>query len=271
MDHTFLYSTDSTRIDFDTHNVLQHTTSDNVPVHVFYEEQPQSKPELFYRPLGTTALNADAVWLFSIVSIAGIIIGLIHSRTNNFITQLLSLTVSDFHWRSIVDSLSLQNRMSIFLLHASFHILLAAIIYEVIIATNNHNILAFNGIVLYLLILAATILFIGVKIFIHKLIGYTFDTPEIARHIIVCKVLATDIYAILALPIAYIFPFIPENSYYALTIIAAILLCTLYFWRLLKSVKIILTDYLSLIYTFLYLCTVEAIPIVCIYKLFTVL
>lgn len=270
-DYTYLFQTDTARISTDLAAVKSFSGVSTAHTDYVTSISPSTDGQLIYKPLGHTALNADTVWLFAITIIAGLIIGIVRSRATLFFQQMLTLTYSGFHWRSVTESMTLQNYWPSRLLHTAFYILTAVIIYDIYIATGHTSVDDLSGIKLYGAILGATCLFYIFKFALHSIIGFTFDIPEVSKYIITCKIIATDIFAIVALPIALIFPFVRESDYFIMGAIACTAFVLLYFWKILKSVKIILSDYLSFLYSILYLCTVEAIPVVCIYKLLTMM
>lgn len=225
--------------------------------------------ELPYKELGQTALHPDSVWITLIATAAILIIGFTRTRSTTFIHQMLSLTTSTFNWHAVENAISLQERWTCRILYGVFFISISLVIYEITVSSGAADTIPIQGMALYATILAACIAFYLFQFIMRSIVGYAFDIPQTMHNVWICKILAADIFSIISLPIIIIFPFTPETNYTILTTIAIITITLMYIWRLLHSFRIITTDFLSLFYTILYLCAVEAIPMLCIAKTIT--
>ncbi len=267
MDNTLqLFSTDTLRLEHDM-PLAMHTVQPQSIVSAGYTEHSVTSTIFEYKELQQTPLNADMIWLFAFSTLAACVVGLARTLSPMFIGQLLSLIVSNFHWRAVTESLTMQNRVIGRILRLAFYVVSAVLLYEIFIATGHTTALGFSGIELYGFMLVSILIYFVLKYMLHAIIGFTFDIPEQTAHILACKKIATGILAIVCFPFAMIFPFVPENAYSFMITIIVIVVGFVYLWRILQSLKIILVDYLSIIYSFLYLCTVEAMPLAFVSKL----
>lgn len=267
MDNTlFLFQSDTLRAETDMQSVVGAMQSQSV-VNAIYPERAENIQYLEYKELQHTPLHADMVWLFALSAIVACVVGVVRALSPTFLGQMLSLLFSNFHWRSVVDSFLLQNNVVCKILRLSAYIVGAILLYEIFVATGHTEALGFSGLKLYGIILLCVYIFFLFKYILHSVIGFTFDIPQEITHLLICKKMAICIFAILSFPLAIVFPFVPEDNYTFMIVSIAILAGFVYLWRILKTLKIILTDYLSVFYSFLYLCTVEAIPIAIVCKL----
>lgn len=225
--------------------------------------------ELPYKELGETVLHQDSTWILTMFMIAILVIGYIRSHSATFIHQLLSLTTSSFNWHSVEDAISLHERWTCRILYGVYFISLSLLIYEIITAFGYGNATHLSGLALYGIIALLCIGFYLIQYIARAVVGYAFDIPNTIHSIWLCKILFANIMSIIALPVVIIFPFSPEHNYPILTIIAILLFTLMYIWRILHSFRLIISDFLSLFYTILYLCAVEAVPMVIIAKILT--
>lgn len=262
----YLFSADTIRTQHDLQSAIV-----SEPLHSVmmgqYVEKVEVHNGLEYKELQHAALYPDMIWLFALSALVACLVGLVRTISPSFIGQMLSLLFSDFHWRSVVDSLTLQNRVVSRILRYSFYVVLAILLYEIYHATGHSTMMGFSGIELYGLFFATVFIYFVVKYILIYIISFVFDIPEEMKYIIICKKLSSNIISVILFPVAMIFPFVPANTYILLVVIAVAIVGLVYLWRILKSLKIILTDYLSIFYSFLYLCTVEAIPMAFVCKL----
>ena len=232
------YSTDSSAVT---------TTTQHTPLH-------NSKR-------GETVLNADSLWLLAITTITLIVCGVIKIRNPHFLPSLISSIVSEQNFKRINTSQSLSNLLPTFLCKGIFYISITTVIYESIIATDFLPTYNIRGIALYGSILAIIFLLTGTKYIVNKIISFTFAIPSIVTQLNSNETISQCLAGITLIPFALLFPFANE-SHYPIFIYASItIIIGIYIWRLLKSLKIVLN-----FYVFLYLCTVEIAPLLCIYK-----
>lgn len=219
------------------------------------------KTNIKYLERGETTLHSDSSWLLIVTFISLILCGFVKLRTPYFIPSLLSSFVSEQSLKRINTTQSLSNMLPAFICQMVYYISISTIAYEIVKVCNltpNYN---GHGIKLFAVIFISIITLTRLKIILNKIIGFTFMTENTMSNINFYEVISICITGVLLLPIALLFPFTTETSYIPLTYISIAIIIILQLWRLLKSSKIVLN-----FYVFLYLCTVETAPILCIYK-----
>lgn len=263
-----LFSLKSSRSDNDRvvarlSTAADYDTSPNTAVHT--SVRPSSA--LPNKPLGQTSLGADSVWIF-IVSLIGLsFIGFIHMRFSPFISPMISLLTSSFNWRSVVESLKVQRFWAGRILFAASCILLSLAAYEIVTAAHLDQNLSFHGFKLFAIIFMLLVSALLFKILFNYLLGFAFDNTEPFSHLSTSRLLSYDILGVIVAPFVVILPFVREDSYPLICGIMIFMIISMYIWRLLSAAKFILSDYLSVFYSFLYLCAVELIPIAVICKI----
>lgn len=272
----YLFSSSSSRPYYDRIVASQAIASDYDRSPYAVTQQVTSRPSashsaLANKPLGQAALGADSVWLFMASLLSLSIVGFVHMRFAPFVSQILSLLTSTFNWRSVVDSLKVQRYWASRLIFASSCLLITLALYEIVTATRLDSHISFHGFRLFVALFAAVISYLFGKILFNYLLGFTFDNMESIHHVLISKLLAIDILGVLIAPLVVIIPFVGEDAYPLLCGMMIFVMIIMYIWRLLSSIRIILNDYLSVFYSFLYLCTVELIPIAVIFKITTMI
>lgn len=261
-DNNNIYVVNQQRILSDIKNIrIQSAPIDTITI---IESNPVS---LNTQMRAQSVLAADSTWLLSITAIVALIVGFIRIRSMLFISSLLLSTLSEHNLKNVFNTLPTQNYWPYRLLHIVYFIVISIFIYEILTILGLHEIGNFKNFWLFVMILSAVIIFHIAKYLLNKMIGYAFNSYDNYNSIIQSKIIACELTSIFILPISMIFPFIMPSGYNVLMIIAFVFIGYFYLWRILKSIKIFLQNYVSAFYTILYLCIVEIIPIVCLYKI----
>ncbi|MCQ2227278.1 MAG: DUF4271 domain-containing protein [Bacteroidales bacterium] len=237
---------------------------------IFIPQQDTGSAHIVYESLGHSVLRPDSTWIMGIGLLCFMIIGLVRFRSVSFLGQLFSTMFSDIHWRTVTESVAMQNRQQVFWLNVCFVLATSLFLYEVMVIMHVDVDMPVTGILLFSAIVASVMLFMVLKLLLHFLIGYVFEIFNVSYSIFLCKVLSVSIFGVCILPLAVMFPYVNEGMYGIVLTVVAGAAVLMYLWRILRVMRIILRDYLSLFYSILYLCTVEAIPMICVYKILIV-
>lgn len=216
---------------------------------------------LTYVERGKSALHNDSSWLLIVLFISLIISGIIKMRAPHFIPSLLSSIISDQSLKNISVSQSLNNLLPTYLCKIIYFVSLSALLYEIIIVSDLMPVFNIRGVFLYGLIIACILIYTLLKYIINVIIGFTFNAQNKLSQINNYESISQCIIGIIVIPIALLFPFANESHHSFLIYGTLAFIIAIYLWRLLKSTKIVFN-----FYVFLYLCTVEGAPLLCIYK-----
>jgi hypothetical protein len=167
--------------------------------------------------------------------------------------------------RLFVEQNSLAKRVS-FALNLVFFINFSLFIE---LAYNRINPLAdaadrFN---IFLIIIALLAGFILVKSILYWIMGFLFDSATIVREYVFSGSVYNKLAGIAYLPIILSIPYISESYRYILVNIGLIMFFLLYGLQLVRGIQIIFKNNSSWFYTILYLCTIEILPMLLLYKL----
>ena len=227
----------------------------------------QQVDELQYHERALPPLNSDVQWIMTIVVGVVVLLGVVKAISNDYISRVMSLIYSDFNWSGIIASIEVRNYWSSRILLVTSQIVFSLLLYEMIISySNTEQYVTERGPILFLLIWGGVFAYHIFKVSMHKLIGYTFDIKERTSYIVSRRFLEHSIRGILILPVVILFPFVPYATYPILSKVAVIIMIIMYLWRVLRSIRINLNHIFSLFYVVLYLCAVELIPLICLFK-----
>lgn len=108
--------------------------------------------------------------------------------------------------------------------------------------------------------------FMGKK-FIHSTAGYLFLEKGVAREYVFNQNNSLKVAGILLFPLVALIEWAPMDSIRPIIIAGIFLLAIIYLLLLFRGINIFLQKQLSIFYLFLYLCTLEFLPILVVYKL----
>ncbi len=137
------------------------------------------------------------------------------------------------------------------------------------LALNYHNpqLNASNRFTMFLLVMAFLGAFIILKSIIYWVLGYLFNASAITKEYVYNSSIYNKLAGIAYLPLILAIPYVNVISQSALINTGFILFLLLYFLQLARGVQIIFKNNSSVFYTILYLCTIEILPMLVLYKL----
>lgn len=120
----------------------------------------------------------------------------------------------------------------------------------------------------YLLLTGATTGFYLIKYISFQLIGTVFfDSKTVIKfQKIYFNILS--LLAIVLFPVLFLYTYQPQSWRYSLEIIATLFLVSYYILLVIKVFQIFYTKVLAVFYIFLYLCTLEIIPLVALFRVY---
>ncbi len=224
---------------------------------------PAKDARLRYEPVMTQQKD----WILIVLLIGVVLFGFIRQTTPKFFGELLQALLSDIRWNKIVQAVKQQYSKSSRLLFLTYQLITPLLIYEFFVS-QGVAVAGQQGVILYLMILVALILLFSLRYSTYLLLGFVFDTGQQSRHFMQASIIFTNITGVLLIPVALVVPFVNPAWQLILLKFGASVFLVLYGWMLFRGVKIILDGFLSIFYMFLYLCALEIIPVIWLYKLF---
>lgn len=151
------------------------------------------------------------------------------------------------------------------ILYSIFLICLSMFTYQANFFLSDGYIFSDRGIPLFIKILLGYTLFFTTKSGIYFFSGRIFETREASYYIVLDDFLISCINGLILLPILFITTYSPSVAVFYIGIG---LLCITFIYRLVRAVAIGLNvSQFSLFYLFLYLCSLEIVPVMVIAKL----
>jgi hypothetical protein len=124
-----------------------------------------------------------------------------------------------------------------------------------------------SSIVLYLILLSGTAAFYGFRLLFMRIIGWIFDTKEQSRIYIINTMIFNEVFGIAVIPLAFMVSYLPSHLAYSIAMISLGLFALVILYKFIRSFIIGLSvTKFSWLYLFLYLCTVEILPVLVLGK-----
>lgn len=203
-----------------------------------------------------TGKNLTLNLIFTIIFLA--IFAVIRLRGKDLITDIIYATIQRKKATPLLNEGILPNLLFYCMgLTLSFSVLSVFITY---LTTQTflsiHSLLIFGGLLLYHLIL----------IFIIHLLGWTFSTKQIANEFTVNLWTFHISLGLLISPFVIALFFVRENAVYPLIITTIICLTILMLVKIVRWLAIFFSYKVSILYMILYLCALELVPLLFLYK-----
>ncbi len=246
-----------------TKNTITKKNKKEVPLKVVYTKQES----VFYH---NYKYSSNTNWETVLILISLIIFGWVRLKYKNVISDFVkAATNSHFIYQTFKDTNILKRQASA-LLDILFYINVSLLLFQ-IFEYNNIGILELSGFKAYMLCFVFCVIVYAIKYIIHKLIGILLiiqnDMSEYVFHIYLYNKFA----GIIILPFIASYPFVSYPAQKIILYIAVILLIILYIVRIFRGILISFKKRLSVFYIILYLCTLEILPVIVLYKLYTYL
>jgi hypothetical protein len=153
------------------------------------------------------------------------------------------------------------------LLTVNYFLITALFIYQ-LKETLNQNVISYSGGTLFFLILLFLIVLYFGKLIFAKIFSFLFSVPYLVSEYTFNIALFNNFLGVLLLPVLAIMYFTDLNFEIILQFIALPLLFIVFILRLLRLVVLGVNKEVSYIYIFLYICSLEILPLVVMIKFF---
>jgi hypothetical protein len=251
-------------------NAVCHDTTEEMQSIIFpstvattsYFTTHQMKPAGI-RPVPFTRFSQD--WIFAIFLICFILLAWIQVGYGKRFRQILQAPLSKrFHNQMLRDGNLFKERISV-ALGIIYFLTAALMIYEVLLQFPDPSVLSVDGISLYLLILASLFVFWLLKISTIRILETIFKTYHASGDYLLNVLLINSIAGLLLLPVLLMAVYM--KSVFFLDI-CLILFSILFVFRLVRGFVIGLSySKFSYLLLFVYLCTLEILPLIVLAKL----
>ena len=225
-------------------------------------------PEIKIRDLNLAGKERHFIqndWLVAVLLLALIIFASIRSAYAKYLGHLMK---SVFYYPAAIKMYSEKNYPLVhgaYRLEIYFHLVASAFIFQVVNTFSDG--LGLNKYLLFLICFGLVLIYFQLKKTIYRVIGYVTEGRQEFSEI---QFNLSNYYRVLGLmlfPFVALIGFLPMKEPHYMTFTGIGLMIFFYLLFLLRSGKILLRNRVSIHYLFLYLCTLEFLPLVLIGKL----
>lgn len=204
-------------------------------------------------------------WQMGIFIFALILLGSVRLFFKKYLGQLLGSTVNYITASRMFRERSLSLVHASFRLDIMFYIVLSLFILQAVqvFGIKLHPV----GIVSYLFILAGIIAYFGLKKFAYYIQGNISRTVQETLEFLFNMNIYNRTLGLFLLPVSLIVAFTPLAKPQLVIFAGISIICIFYILLILRGVKILMRKHFSIFYLILYLCTLEILPLLFLYKL----
>ncbi len=222
-------------------------------------------------PRGETPLNpySGAAVLSFLFVVA--VLSVIRFSGRTFLQDLFGFLGGSIGWKRLEQSQASRKGLLFFLLNCVYVLMLSIVIVEAVVALGAGLL---SGSAVYYavgVVAAAIVAYYFLRLLSDSVIGFAFRTEARLRTLTLYRRSARSIIGILLSPCALLMPFVSNYGCVCLTLYSGFVIIAVTLLRIGKTMRINLTDLPTILYFILYLCIVEATPIICITKMADIL
>lgn len=199
-----------------------------------------------------------------------LVLSLVRMVSRTFLSDLFGFFTGSIGWKRLEGSQFVQKNLSFALVDGVYALMLAVVAVEAALAFYPGFVVSFGvyhsvGIA----VLAIVAYYLG-RFFVDSVVSYAFRVEDRMRDVAVHRRAACGITGMLLSPCALAMPFVSADGCLFLTATAVFVIIAVSSLRLSKVIRINMTSLPTILYFILYLCIVEAAPLVCLARLATI-
>ncbi len=243
-----------------TSSIETHDSLSIVKEDILVKKIELSKRENFQKGFGSSD------WMVGVIIVSLILFGWLRFGFGKFVNAAIQAATSFFAARRIKEEANvLRNRVFIFI-NILFFINLSLFIAQ-FIDFNHYTIPYLEGIVLFFAILGAIMAIYLTKALFLQLLDFFFLTERVFTYYNTTVFIYNRMVGLFLLPIICIVPFVSSRAASGLFLAGFIVVGLFYLLRIFRGLQIGFKNRLSIFYLILYLCALEILPILVVYKL----
>lgn len=203
-------------------------------------------------------------WFTGVVVLALVVVAVVKMSFGKYLRSLFQSTLSYPASLRLFHEQNISLKQGALLMELFFYLVFALFGYQIM---NSYG-MSFpaSNFLKFLICFGAVLVFFGVKSFIYSLLGFINETPEETSEYLFNLKNNNKVLAIFLLPVVCFIawtPFVDERYFMIAGIVAT---AVLYLFSLQRGAKILMKKQFSLFYLFLYLCTLEFLPLLLFFK-----
>jgi hypothetical protein len=205
-------------------------------------------------------------WMLGIIIFALIIFGWLRVGFARYFQNAIQASYNYFTARRIFEEANVTRSRVFNFMNLLFFVNLALFLTQYL-EYNRITIFEINGFLLFLLSLASIILLYLVKSLVLYALDFIFSAQNRFSSYVFTVFIFNKILGFLLLPIVSILPYMPGHITPLLFNVGFLLIVLLYVFRLFKGLQLCFKNRLSIFYLILYLCALEILPMLILFKL----
>lgn len=204
-------------------------------------------------------------WTIGILIVSFLLFGWLNVRFSKFIKTLIESAYNYFTAKHIQEEKNIV-RNNVYLLLNILFFINTAFVLTLWTEYNHATVFLQSGIILFFIYFLSIIVLYALKSLFFITLDFIFLTKKVFSNYNATIFIYNKVYGIALLPLLILIPFVSANIAYWLFIISLIIFIILYLGRILRGIRIVIKNRLSIFYLILYLCTLEILPIMLMYK-----
>jgi hypothetical protein len=256
-----LIATDSINIAVDSLRLAKDSLAALKPVTV----QPAAEVVMPERGRKFSDLSAQQDWLIPVLIILVAYTGLLRMLSGKYVSNLFKSVFNTQNAENLYNTVNVRNSLPAFGLDVLFHLSISTFAYEALTSVG-FNPGLHGSLILLATLIGFSILF-ALKTGVYRFLSYIFGTGAQTGEFLFYVSLYNRILGMLLLPLVISIPFVSSNLTMVLIQCGLVMIVATYLLQMTRGAKIILRNPVSIFYLFLYLCALEILPLVVIYKL----
>jgi len=252
---------DSTNIAIDSLSLAKDSIAALKPVTV----QPVAEVVMPERGRKFSDLAAQQDWLIPVLIILVAYTGLLRMLSGKYISNLFKSVFNTQNAENLYNTVNMRNSLPAFGLDVLFHLSISTFAYEALTSVGFNP--GLNGLLILLATIIGFSILFALKKGVYRFLSYIFGTGEQTGEFLFYVSLYNRILGMLLLPLVISIPFVSSNLTMVLIQCGLVMVVATYLLQMTRGAKIILRNPVSIFYMFLYLCALEILPLVVIYKL----
>ncbi|PKQ63517.1 hypothetical protein BZG02_09085 [Labilibaculum filiforme] len=234
--------------------------SDSIPI-------IEIKPTIqIIRENGIPIASRNSDWMVGILLFALILMAIVRFSFSKFLLRVFDSTINYQTSSNLLLEKNMRNLRGSIFLNLLFYVNFALFVvqYFIYILSLNRE---YNNILIFLYCFAGLVTLYNTKYLFIRFVGYVFNGIKESKEYLHTVSIYNKNLGVILLPITISAPFIAQHSVPILLNTGLVLCLIFYVFRLFRGFKILFRQHVAIFYMILYLCALEILPLLMIYKL----
>lgn len=215
---------------------------------------------------GTLITSYQNDWMVGVLLFALILLALLRFSFSKFLFRVFDSLLNSQSSSNLLLEKNMRNMRGSIFLNLLFYVNFTLFIVQFLVYILSLN-QDYNNLIFFLYSFAGLIGFYHFKFLFIRFIGYVFNGIKESKEYLHTVSIYNKNLGVFLLPVTISVPFIAQNATPTLLKLGLALTLIFYILRLFRGIKILFRQHVSIFYMILYLCALEILPLLMIYKL----